>query len=414
MLASGEVPKTRKILYTATAKVEPKSNSLGSPILYNIWDSVTNSGVIVCNKDITTIGSSAFRKQSALTSIIIPDDVVIIDREAFSQCDSLEEITIGKSVHTIESNAFYGNNNVKKANVNQTIDSFLSIKYSIADNNYSFLPLDNAKLYLNGNLLTDLVIPEGATTILRGTLYNYPYLQSISIPASVTEIQTNALIGCNNLSYISVDNNNSIFDSRDNCNCLIRTSNNHIVLGSKNSIIPESVLYIDESAFNDIVFDNVFIIPNTVSLSPHAIFRSSSGPEVIVNCDIPSAYNLTYPNSVFLRSSFDKITINSKNIGAFAFYQAGMKEVFFTDGITAIGTYAFYSCNNVKYYDFSSCTSFPSITTTTFALDDIANVNCKIIVPDALYDEWITATNWSSYADYTIKKSDWDASQATE
>ena len=35
--------------------------------------------------------------------------------------------------------------------------------------------------------------------------------------------------------------------------------------------------------------------------------------------------------------------------------------------------------------------------------------NCKFIVPDALYDEWIAATNWSTYASKIIKKSDWDA-----
>ena len=38
--------------------------------------------------------------------------------------------------------------------------------------------------------------------------------------------------------------------------------------------------------------------------------------------------------------------------------------------------------------------------------------DCKIIVPDTLYDTWIAATNWSTYASKIIKKSEWDALNA--
>ena len=413
MLASGEVPETQKIYYTATAKVEPTIGWGDSTPLYNIWNSVTNAGVIVYGEDITKINANAFKDKLALTSIIIPNNVVTIGNYAFNNCKSLEEITIGKSVHNIDLNAFYGTK-VKKVNINQTIDSFLSIEYSNYSNNYSYLPLSNAQLYLNGNLLTDLVIPEGVTTILKGTLYAYAYLQSISIPASVTEIQTDALKHCKNLSYINVDDNNSIFDSRDNCNCLIETSNNTIVLGSKNSIIPESVLDIKTSAFNAIAFDKSFIIPNTVSLSSQSgICKLSSGPELIVNCNIPNAYNLVSGDGVFNSANFDKIIIKAANIGICAFNDSKVKYVVFRR-VEWIGQYAFSNCAQVKYYDFSSCTTYPTIATKTFDLNRIADVNCKIIVPDFLYDDWIAATNWSEYADYIIKKSDWDASQVTE
>ena len=33
----------------------------------------------------------------------------------------------------------------------------------------------------------------------------------------------------------------------------------------------------------------------------------------------------------------------------------------------------------------------------------------KIIVPDDLYEDWISATNWANYASKIIKKTDWDA-----
>jgi hypothetical protein len=61
---------------------------------------------------------------------------------------------------------------------------------------------------------------------------------------------------------------------------------------------------------------------------------------------------------------------------------------------------------NMVFYDFSHHTAVPTLANTN-AFNGIPD-DCKIIVPDALYDEWIAATNWSAYATYTIKKSEWD------
>jgi len=76
--------------------------------------------------------------------------------------------------------------------------------------------------------------------------------------------------------------------------------------------------------------------------------------------------------------------------------------------ITSIGNYCFQNCFSVKKYDFSNNTSIPTLGTNVFSG---IQSDCKIIVPDDLYDDWIVATNWSNYASYIIKKSDWDALQ---
>jgi hypothetical protein len=41
------------------------------------------------------------------------------------------------------------------------------------------------------------------------------------------------------------------------------------------------------------------------------------------------------------------------------------------------------------------------------AFNSIAS-DCKIVVPDALYDEWKAATNWSTYASYIVKSSEFN------
>lgn len=83
-----------------------------------------------------------------------------------------------------------------------------------------------------------------------------------------------------------------------------------------------------------------------------------------------------------------------------------LKNVIIPKKYSYIAASAFDSCYNVTYYDFSHHTAVPTLANTS-AFNGIPD-DCKIIVPDALYDEWITATNWSAYATYTIKKSDWD------
>ena len=83
-----------------------------------------------------------------------------------------------------------------------------------------------------------------------------------------------------------------------------------------------------------------------------------------------------------------------------------LASVVIPEGVTSIGNSAFYNCYNVAFYDFSNCISVPSLGSSAFS--NIPS-DCKIIVPDALYDTWIAATNWSTYASQIIKKSDWDA-----
>lgn len=62
-------------------------------------------------------------------------------------------------------------------------------------------------------------------------------------------------------------------------------------------------------------------------------------------------------------------------------------------------------CICLKLMDFRDHTSVPTINSDTFT--GIPS-DCKIIVPDALYDSWIAASNWSTYASQIIKASKYD------
>lgn len=81
-----------------------------------------------------------------------------------------------------------------------------------------------------------------------------------------------------------------------------------------------------------------------------------------------------------------------------------LTSVTIPDGVTSIGISAFSSCCVIIKYDFTSATSIPTLSSTN-AFADINGI-CKIYVPDALYDEWIVATNWATYANYIYKASE--------
>ena len=66
--------------------------------------------------------------------------------------------------------------------------------------------------------------------------------------------------------------------------------------------------------------------------------------------------------------------------------------------------YAFQECYGLVKLDLSSCTQVPTLSNTS-ALKD-TNTDLKIIVQDALYDDWIVATNWSGYASNIVKASE--------
>ena len=90
-------------------------------------------------------------------------------------------------------------------------------------------------------------------------------LTSITIPNSVTSIEFWAFGGCTSLASISVNQGNTKYNSRDNCNAIIETESNTLILGCKNTVIPNSVTSIGKYAFRNCKGLTSITIPNSVT-----------------------------------------------------------------------------------------------------------------------------------------------------
>ena len=249
----------------------------------NIPESVNYEGV---DYTVTTIGNSAFMYYFYLTSLTIPNTVTTIEDGAFAYCTGFTgDLIIPNSVVTIGASAFF--------------------------TCYSF----------DG----DLVIGNSVTTIGEYAFDDCNGMHGVlNIPSNVTTIGLDAFRYCE-FGGITVDPANPIFDSRDNCNAIIRTSNNELVTGCVNTVIPTSVTSIGENAFCGLDGLTSIDIPNSIT---------SIGAGAFSFC-FHLTGDLTIPNSV-------------ETIGAGAFFQCEGFTGTLTIGesVKFIGDYAFRQCSH--------------------------------------------------------------------
>lgn len=278
---------------------------------------------------LTTINNNAFYNCSQLRSVVVPNGVTTLDSYAFQLCTSLISVTLPTTLTEIQSNAFR-----------------------------------------NCSALTAIEFPEGLITIGEYAFYGCTSLFSIFIPASVTTLTNNPFVKTN-LSYIYVDPENTVFDSRDDCNAIIKKANNQLVVGCKNTVVPSTALSIWDYAFRECVgLTSIYIPENIKYIYSYAFYNCSA----LTSVNIPSQVTKIYLCSFYGCSGLSSITIPS--------------------GVTEIQQSAFNGCTGLTEITVLASTP-PTIGVTAFAGVDNT---IPVYVPCESLGAYHNADGWSDFS----------------
>lgn len=350
-----------------------------------IIETSTNTLIAGCKNTIipnsvTAINKYAFSGCRGLTNIDIPNNVTSIGTFAFYGCTGMKSVVIPSSVTIIGDYAFRDCYLVSKQLTNNStlpISDTWGITLCDEETNEGLLIKDNVAVKCR-YYASDVTIPNSVTSIKNGTFSECSNLTSITIGSSITNINKSMLSGCSALTNISVSPSNTKYDSRNNCNAIVETASNELIVGLNNTIIPSSVISIGESAFYGCSSMTSVTIPNSVTNIGRNAFELCRG-----------LTNVIIPNSV-------------TSIGYAAFvYCSGLTSIIIPSSVTTIGDYAFESCSNltsviVNYENPIKITSY------TFPTRN----NITLYVPRGCKAMFETANYWKEFKEIKEMKDD--------
>ncbi len=397
---------------------------------------------VILEDGLLTIGYSCFEGCASLKCIAIPDSVLTIESGAFKDCTALEALVIPEGVDTLPDLMIYGCTNLKDLTLPSTLKTIESIfGYSEIELENVYIsdlaawcaidfardtatPMYNAEnLYLNGKLLTDLVIPEGVTSIGRYAFYGISHLESVTIPASVTFVGENAFGDCKNLrnvyaadlrswcgiTFESMGANPVVYNWETEprnlyisgqlltelripediwkvgayafCDCLTLTK----------VYIPDGITQIDDYAFESCVNLESVRIPDSVTRIGSSAF---SGCKKLTEITIPAGVSIIESSAFSTCTGLTYISIPSgvTEIGGYAFgYCIALEWINIPESVVSIGARAFDGCQSLANITLPEGLTF---------LGDMAFNDCaaltEITIPDG-----VSAIGWRTFAGCT-------------
>lgn len=437
--------------YQATAKTD-----FTHPL--HIPASVTHEGKTYLVK---RIESKAFKGVTEIQSIVIDEGIETIRDYAFECCTNLKSISIPASVESIGQGLFgscYNLTSVVVAADNECYDSREGSNAIIDSNNDELVVACSATTipssaksiadfaFYHCNTMEHLIIPEGMERIGNDVFFGCSSLKSVSLPESLTELGANVFCGCNSLTSIVipknvteigidnifagcnsltsiiVDHENPIYDSRSNCNGIVRRSDSTLIATCRTTTIvndinalgdycfagtvihsihiPKSVVTISENAFVDCLeIDEITVASDNLQyISPKGsnAILSKNGKTLLLGCRttvIPEGVEIIGDNAFSGRYSKMVLRIpeSVKSIGSSAFSCCNtICEAILPKSLQAIGPFAFSNCANlsvvqllapvkIEMFTFSDCHNLSAVSLPE-GLEEIdrhAFSNCK-------------------------------------
>lgn len=274
--------------------------------------------------NVESISRYAFQGVTEVRSIIIDEGVEDINSYAFDCCVNLESIYIPASVWGIGGALFGSCYNLTSVVINPNNE-----RYDSRDNCNAIIDSDMDELragcsstkipssvkfigshaFYHCYTLEDIIIPEGIETIDEAAFFGCSSLKTISLPESLVELNNtvfngcnsltsiyipknvskiddcNIFAGCNSLKSIVVDDANPYYDSRSNCNGIVRKSDSALIATCRTTTIGNDIKVLEDCCFYGTIIHKL-IIPSSINrISNYAFMQSDEIDEIILSPD---------------------------------------------------------------------------------------------------------------------------------
>lgn len=284
---------------------------------------------------VTSIGEKAFEDCLFLESVTIPSSIRVFGKECFKGCVNLQSVDIPESTEIIDNYAFAGCTRLKSIfipknvvrigndyTIGQILPSMTNVFYGcnldkivVDKQNQYYDSRRNCNAIINSKT-NSLIVAGGNTKIPRSVKsigdesFAYQiWLEKLKIPQDIEYIEYTAFDGCSMLSNIKVSKANKVYDSRDNCNAVMETATNTLVVGSNNTIIPETTKKIGSMAFSGRAGLREIVIPSGVDFIMSGAFNNCINLERVV---LPKTIHYNYPFGNCIRLNMNTIPGNGE------------------------------------------------------------------------------------------------------
>lgn len=317
---------------------------------------------------VTYISDKAFKGNENITGITLPSTIETIGDNAFLMCRNLKKVNIPESVRRIGSQAFRQTAVPADSNGLLYVDNWLvGCGFVETDS-----PQGNGKkVVMMMEPMGDLEVKEGTVGIAMGAFDYCEQITSLVIPASVTKISFPIARGCKSLATIAVHQDNTSFDSRNNCNAIIDSKDNKLMTGCRTTIIPNGVVGIAEKAFDTCTGLTSIVFPSTLKSIGNLAFNNCVNlKEFNIPESVTDVHNATFANTGWYKAQTSSLVCKDgwllgwkdhkpsgkmivpegiRHIASNSFVKCSeLKEVVVPAGLQRIGWNAFLMCDNLK------------------------------------------------------------------